>query len=100
MNRTSEGSAIASITRWVLAHKRLVVAAWLLITVVGIATVGSSTSSFSKTFSVPGREGFQTNARIAHIFHNGGDTTPLLSVVTLPKGPSASSPTVRSALEP
>jgi RND superfamily putative drug exporter len=99
MNRTSEHSAIASITRWVLAHKRLVVVAWVLIAIVGIATVGSSTSSFSKTFSVPGREGFETNARITHIFHNGGDNPPLVPVVTLPPGTSVTSPAVRSGLE-
>ena len=54
-----------SITRWVLAHKRIVAAFWILVTIVGIATVGSSTQSFSKEFSVPGREGFVTNDRIA-----------------------------------
>jgi RND superfamily putative drug exporter len=98
MNRTSEGRTITAITRWVLAHKRIVVAAWLLIFVVGVATVGSSTSSFSKEFSVPGREGFQTNASIKHIFHNGGDTAPLVPVVDLPRGTSVSSPQVRSGL--
>ena len=99
MDRSSAGSAMTSLTRWVLGHKRLVVAAWVLITVVGIATVGSSTGAFSKKFSVPGREGFQTNARILHIFHNGGDTAPLVPVVKLPAGTSVSSPAVRSGLE-
>jgi RND superfamily putative drug exporter len=54
MDATS-GGVITSITRWVLAHKRLVVAAWLVITVVGIATVGSTINSFSKTFCRTGR---------------------------------------------
>ena len=55
---------LGSVTRWVLAHKRIVVSFWVLVTVVGIATVGSSTKSFSTQFSVPGREGFTTNAGI------------------------------------
>jgi RND superfamily putative drug exporter len=97
MNSTS--GALTSITRWVLTHKRLVVAAWVVITVVGMATVTSSINSFSKTFSVPGREGFVTNARIKQIFQNGGDTAPLLPVVTLPPGTSVSSPAVLSGLE-
>jgi len=63
---------LGSVTRWVLAHKRIVASFWVLVTVVGIASVGSSTQSFSKQFSVPGREGFVTNDRIARIFHNGG----------------------------
>ena len=87
------------VTRWVLAHKRIVASFWLLVTVVGIATVGSSTHSFSKEFSVPGREGFVTNDRIARIFHNGGNNAPLLAVVTLPAGTSVSSPAVRAGLD-
>ena len=90
---------MGSITRWVLAHKRIVAAFWILVTIVGIATVGSSTQSFSKEFSVPGREGFVTNDRIARIFHNGGNDAPLLAVVTLPPGTSASSPGVRGGLD-
>lgn len=43
------------LTRWVLAHRRIVAAAWVAITLVGIATVGSTTSSFSNKFTVPGR---------------------------------------------
>jgi RND superfamily putative drug exporter len=89
---------MTTITRWVLAHKRLVAAFWILVTLVGIATVGTSTSAFSKKFSVPGREGFQTNDRIAHIYHGGGRYAPLVPVLTLPAGTSVSSPAVRSGL--
>ena len=90
---------LGPVTRWVLAHKRVVASFWVLVTVVGIATVGSSTRSFSKEFSVPGREGFVTNDRIARTFHNGGNNAPLLAVVTLPAGTSASSPAVRGGLD-
>ena len=90
---------LGSVTRWVLAHKRIVASFWVLITLVGIATVGSSTKSFSKQFSVPGGEGFVTNDRIARIFHNGGNNAPLLAVVTLPVGTQLSSPAVRGGLD-
>ncbi len=90
---------MTSTTRWVLAHKRIVASAWLLLTLVGIATVGTSTNSFSKKFSVPGREGFLTNDRIARIYHTGGNYAPLVPVVTLPPGTSVSSPTVRAGLK-
>ena len=91
---------LGSVARWVLAHKRIVASFWVLITLVGIATVGSSTKSFSKQFSVPGGEGFVTNDRIARIFHNGGNNAPLLAVVTLPAGTqSPSSPAVRGGLD-
>jgi putative drug exporter of the RND superfamily len=89
---------LTSFTRWILSHKRIVAIFWLAVTLIGIATVGTSTSSFSKTFSVPGREGFTTNARILKTYHGGGNSAPLVPVVTLPLGVSASSPTVRSGL--
>jgi RND superfamily putative drug exporter len=81
---------MTAIARWVLAHRRLVAATWIAITVAGIATVGQATSSFSKTFSVPGREGFVTNTRIVREFGSGGRNAPLLAVVTTPAGTPAS----------
>jgi RND superfamily putative drug exporter len=90
---------MTSLTRWVLAHKRLVALAWVAITLVGIATVGSTTSSFSKKFSDPGREGYETNSKILEQFHNGGRNAPLLAVVTLPPGTALTSPHLRQGLE-
>jgi RND superfamily putative drug exporter len=89
---------MTSITRWVLAHKRIVAVAWLVVTIVGIATVGKSTGAFSTKFSVPGREGFETNQSIAQIYHQGGQYAPLVPVVTLPAGTSVASPAVRAGL--
>ena len=89
---------MTAIARWVLSHKRLVSVTWVLITLAGIATVGQATKSFSKQFSVPGREGFITNARIEHLFHGGGRTAPLLAVVTLPPGASVTAPAARTGI--
>src|SRR5579871_2705639 len=78
---------MASLTRWVLAHKRLVVAFWLVLTLVGMASAGSSTKALKQKFSVPGKEGWITNQVINRDFHGtGGNTAPLLPVVTLPAG--------------
>jgi putative drug exporter of the RND superfamily len=66
------------ITRQVLAHKRLVAAFWIVITVIGMATVSQSTKSFSKQFSVPGRPGYETNNAILKTFHQGGRDAALL----------------------
>ncbi|MGI8902854.1 MAG: MMPL family transporter [Solirubrobacteraceae bacterium] len=89
---------MTSITRWVLAHKRLVAGTWILVTLVGVATVGTSTKAFSNKFTVPGREGFITNDKIARIYHQGGRNAPLLAVTTLPAGASTSSPAARAGL--
>src|SRR5271165_1250243 len=86
-------------TRWVLAHKRMVVAFWLVLTLVGIASAGTATKALKQKFSVPGREGFVTNQQIARDFHGtGGNGAPLLAVVTLPASTSVNSPTVEREL--
>jgi len=89
---------MTAIARWVLAHKKLVTAFWIAVTLVGFATVSKATSAFSNEFSVPGREGFQTNLAIQQVFHQGGNRAPIVPVVTLPAGRSVSSPAVRRDL--
>jgi hypothetical protein len=89
---------MTSVTRWVLAHKRVVTIFWIAVTLIGIVTVGQATKSFSKSFSVPGREGFVTNAHIARLVHNGGQYPPLVPVVTLPAGRAINDPGVQSGL--
>jgi putative drug exporter of the RND superfamily len=91
---------MASLTRWVLAHKRLVVIFWVALTLVGMASAGSATKALKQKFSVPGKEGWVTNQQIAHDFHGtGGNSAPLLPVVTLPAGASLGSPMVRAELQ-
>ena len=83
---------IVSITRWSLAHKRLVVLVWLTVTAIGIASAGAATKALSDQYSVPGRQGYETNRPIAQTFGTGGDRAPLVPVVTLPTD-AANSPT-------
>jgi RND superfamily putative drug exporter len=90
---------MAPLTRWVLAHKRMIVIFWVLLTLIGMASAGSATKALKQKFSVPGKEGWVTNQQIAHDFHGtGGNSAPLLPVVTLPAGHSASSPAVQGEL--
>src|SRR3954453_791879 len=87
------------LTRWVLAHRRIVVGFWVLITLVGIATSGAATKAMDQKFSVPGREGWETNQQIEHLYGGtGGNGSPLVPVVTLGKGAAASAPSVRAQL--
>jgi putative drug exporter of the RND superfamily len=82
-----------SVTRWVLAHKRLVVIFWVLLTLVGAASAGSASKALKQKFSVPGKEGWITNQAINRHFNGtGGNTSPLLPVVTLPAGGSVTAP--------
>jgi putative drug exporter of the RND superfamily len=75
------------LTRWVLGHRKLVVGIWLVLTVAGMATAGTATKRMDQRFTVPGKEGWETNQTIARTFKGtGGDTTPLLAVVTASSG--------------
>ncbi len=92
---------MASLTRWVLAHKRTVVIAWIFLTIAGMAASGPASDALEAEFSVPDKEGWETNVAIAANYQGtGGDTVPLLPVVTLPEGTSLdSSPAVLADLE-
>ncbi len=91
---------MAPLTRWVLTHKRTVVLAWLVLTIAGIAAAGPATEALEAEFSVPDKEGWETNVAIAELYQGtGGDGLPLFPVVTLPEGESIDSPAVRADLE-
>ena len=87
---------MAPLTRWVLAHKRIVVVFWVLLTLIGIASAGSATKALKQKFSVPGKEGWVTNQQIVRDFHGtGGNNAPLLPVVTLPNEREADPAAIR-----
>src|SRR5215216_6753757 len=93
-------SSMSSLTRWVLAHKRGVVVFWLVMTIAGVAAAGPASDALEPEFSVPDKEGWETNVAIVERYGGtGGDTSPLLPVVTLPKGESVESPAVRCGLK-
>ena len=78
-------------TRWVLAHRRLVVIVWGALALAGMAAAGPATKLLSDQYTVPGREGYETNAQITRIFGNGGNAPPLVAVIHLPASANAPS---------
>jgi putative drug exporter of the RND superfamily len=90
---------VSTLTRWVLSHKRIVVISWVTLTLAGIAAAGPATDALEPEFSVPDKEGWETNQAIAATYgETGGDTAPLVPVVTLPEGVTVDSPGVRAEL--
>jgi putative drug exporter of the RND superfamily len=91
---------VSSLTRWVLAHKRIVVVSWVVLTIAGIAAAGPASDALDQKFSVPDKEGWQTNVAIAKQYQERGDEppAPLVPVATLPAGKSIDSPAVRADL--
>ncbi len=89
---------VGAVSRFVLAHKKIVVISWLLIFIIAVASVGKSVNALSQDFSVPGREGSQTNEEILATYGNGGSNAPMVPVVTLPEGTTVDSPGVKDEL--
>ena len=87
------------ITRFVLDHKRLVLGLWLVVTIAALAAIQPAGNALSQQFSVPGREGFETNKELDAIYGNGGDVAPIVPVVTLPKGKTVDSPGITRQLD-
>jgi len=91
---------MSTITRWVLAHKRTVVLAWVLLTIAGIMAAGPASDALKAEFSIPDKESWKTNVEIAERYHGDRNgSAPLLPVVTLPPGETLGSPGVRADLE-
>ncbi len=95
---TNSSTAISTLTRWVLAHKRLVAGCWIAITIAGFAAIGPANRALSPQFGVPGGEAFKTNAELNAIYGNGGDSAPIVPVVRLAQGKTVDSPGVEQQL--
>jgi putative drug exporter of the RND superfamily len=89
---------MSALTRWVLSHKRIVVTAWVIAMLVGFGLSQTASNALSQTFELPGREAYVTNLAIERTFGNGGESNPIIGVVTLPRGVTVDSPGVRAEL--
>jgi RND superfamily putative drug exporter len=94
----SKRSSMETLTNWVLSHKKIVVALWVVLTLAGVAATGPADRSFEQQFNIPGSEAFAANSQIVKTYGNGGDIAPLVPVVSLPAGKTVDSPGVRAEL--
>ena len=81
-----ESARIARIARFVLAHRRLVIVAWLVVFLAGAASASHVSKRLAVDFSLPGQPGYETSLKIARIYGNGGEEPPALAVLTVPAG--------------
>ena len=95
----TERNAMATLTRWVLAHKKIVAGLWLVLALAGIAAMSPADKAFNNHFDIPGKEAFAANSQIAATYGNGGDVAPLVPVVSLPDGKTVDSPGVTEELD-
>src|SRR5579875_1821465 len=91
--------ALVSWTRWVLAHRRLVVLVWVALAGAGGATASLTTSRLGKTFDLPGRPSFDTGVRVAALYRGeAGGQDPAVPVITAPGGQRLAGPAGRALL--
>ena len=76
---------------FVLRHRRLVIAFWLLLLVAGGAGAGQLSHRLKVDFSLPGQPGYETSKTILRDYGNGAQSPPSILTVTAPAGETVSS---------
>ncbi len=83
---------LARLARALLRHRRRVVLLWLALTIVGVALVGPIAGRLSSSTTFPGLPSYEAGLAIARTYGNGGNNSPTVVVVTLPRGERVESP--------
>ena len=97
-NHGSRGSdAMERLSTFVTAHRKWIYGLWLVAFITGIAASTTLSNHLDKTFSMPGQPGYVANQAILNEYGNGGMATPLVPVVQVPAGMSATDPRVTAA---
>lgn len=87
-SEVKESSFLGRVARLVIRHRRRVMLAWLVCFAAGGFAASQLTHRLSYDFSLPGQPAYQTGVKIQTLYGNGGNTTPSLLVVTVPRGQS------------
>jgi RND superfamily putative drug exporter len=74
------------LAEFVLRHRRLVLAFWLVVFVTGGVAASGTADRLNADFSLPGQPSYETEKRIVDIYGNGGNNPPTIAVVTVPEG--------------
>src|SRR5919201_6388797 len=81
-----QNGALARLGRFVLRHRKAVVAFWIVLLVAGFAGAGRVSDRLTFDFALPGEPGYETAQQIERIYGNGGTEAPSILVVTVPRG--------------
>lgn len=85
---TPQERGLRRLARTLLRHRKAVGLFWLAVAIVGLALVGSITSGFTSSETLPGLPSYDAGLAIEHLYGNGGNNSPTVAVVTLPPGQS------------
>ncbi len=88
---------MSTLTRFVLKHKLLILAIWLVLAMAGAMTATATTKRLTDSFAMPG-PAFRTDARIQALYRHTGAEDPIVPVITLPAGTTIHTPGVAAQL--
>jgi putative drug exporter of the RND superfamily len=91
-------AAVTALASFVLRHRRLVLAAWLMALAAGGFASSVLSGHLSQSFEIPGTASDTAARTIIAVYHSGGTEDPLVPVVRLPAGMTASQPAVAAGL--
>jgi RND superfamily putative drug exporter len=87
MKRAPRGPSfvgMTSITRFSLAHRRLMALIWIVLAIAGALVTSATTGRLTHSFATPGGPGYDTNQQILQRFGIDGNEQPTLAVLHLP----------------
>ena len=93
---TPRTGALPRVAGFVLRHRRIVVAVWLVLFVAGAAGASHVSDRLKVDFSLPGQPGYETAQKMLHSYGNGGQPPSVLTV-TVPAGESVRADAARIA---
>jgi RND superfamily putative drug exporter len=77
---------LGRVARATLRHRKWVIAAWAVTFVIGAFAASHVSNRLSVDFSLPGQPHYVTAEKILATYHNGGNNTPSIIVVSAPPG--------------
>jgi putative drug exporter of the RND superfamily len=83
---------LGRLARTLLRHRKLVGLLWLAVAITGITLAGPISGRLSSTQDFPGLPSYQAGLAIVHAYGNGGNNSPTVAVVTLPRGERVETP--------
>ena len=79
---------MSAVTGFCLRHGRLVVLAWIVLTVAGGLTASATVGRLTHSFATPGTAGYDTNLHLLQTLGIDGNEQPTIAVLKLPAGVS------------
>src|SRR5947207_12159096 len=83
MSTPDKQPKLAALTHVIVRHRRVVIGAWILLTLFGAFSAGQVSKRWFESFSIPGYSSYEANQRTLKSFGTG-EQAPLVAVFHAP----------------